>query len=307
MIIASIDMGTNTIRLLIAKKCKDCEFKYLYQDSQIARIGEGFGKSKIISKSALIRTERILLEYKNKILSYKVDKVFVVATSAVRESENGKWFVDLIRKETGFNIEVINSDYEAYLTQKGITYSLKEKVKNLKWCAFDLGGGSTEFILSKSEKLIDSFSIPLGVVKLLEKFIKNDPPCIDELESVRKFFVESLKSSINSKFKDIDLLVGNAGTVTSIAAIDMKIDKYSYEKTEGYLINKSSIENILDELLETDGIERLKKFPILKKGREDVITIGVFIVLAIMELFNKNEIMVTNGSLREGILIEHAC
>jgi exopolyphosphatase/guanosine-5'-triphosphate,3'-diphosphate pyrophosphatase len=306
MILAAIDMGTNTIRLLLAQKTEGCRFKVLYQESRIARIGEGFGKSRIITDAALTRTLNILNDYKKIIVNLKAENIVIVATSAIREAKNKESFVKLIKENTGFEINIISAQKEAYLTQLGIIYNIEDIISQKEWMAFDLGGGSTEFIFSQGKNFIDSFSIPYGVVKLLEMFVENDPPSAIELNNIRKFFLAELEKRYKHN-RNIDLVVGNAGTVTSLSAIDLKLIDYSYEKVEGYRLNSQSIDRILKRLLTLTKAERLKEFNILEKGREDVIVVGAVVVKSILEFFSKNYLIATNGSLREGLLIERFC
>jgi exopolyphosphatase/guanosine-5'-triphosphate,3'-diphosphate pyrophosphatase len=306
MILAAIDMGTNTIRLLLAQKTEGCRFKVLYQESRIARIGEGFGKSRIITDAALTRTLNILNDYKKIIVNLKAENIVIVATSAIREAKNKESFVKLIKENTGFEINIISAQKEAYLTQLGIIYNIEDIISQKEWMAFDLGGGSTEFIFSQGKNFIDSFSIPYGVVKLLEMFVENDPPSAIELNNIRKFFLAELEKRYKHN-RNIDLVVGNAGTVTSLSAIDLKLIDYSYEKVEGYRLNSQSIDRILKRLLTLTKAERLKEFNMLEKGREDVIVVGAVVVKSILEFFSKNYLIATNGSLREGLLIERFC
>ena len=305
MIYSSIDLGTNTIRLLIAEKLDGCKFRVLHQESRIARIGEGFGRKKIIGEAALKRTEKILYDYKKKIDKFNVKNTFAAATSAIREAKNRDWFLDNL-KRFGLDINIIDPKKEALLTHMGIVYSISDILDNKNWIAFDLGGGSTEFMFSKGNKLLSSFSIPLGAVKLLEMFINNDPPKPDELKKATDAFIDNLKHFTENK-DTIDFIVGNAGTVTSLAAIDLKLDRYSFEKTEKYILKKDNIRKILNELLQYTKNRRLEKYKVLEKGREDVIVVGAAVVESILDFLNKDSLITTNGSLREGLLIKGAC
>ncbi len=302
---ASIDVGTNTIRLLIAEKYEDCKFNFLHQESRIARVGEGFGKDKIIKKEALKRVLSVLLEYKNTIHQYGVKNVFVAATSAIREAENRDWFAQNVKK-VGFEFEIITPEEEAELTHTGIVYSIKDIIEDKRWIAFDFGGGSAEFMFSKGDKLLNSFSIPLGGVKLLEMFIKNDPPFEKELDQSSDYFKKQLEKYVKQPFES-DFIVGNAGTVTSLAAIDMNLETYSFEKTEKYKLKKDNIERIFRRLMSMDAKRRLENYKILEKGREDVIVVGAQIVKTILNFFKKDYIITTNGSLREGLLMSKVC
>ncbi len=304
MIVSSVDIGTNTIRLLVAKRVKECKFDFLFRKSRIARLGEGLSKSGYLSSNAINRAMDILAEYVDISKQFKAERIFTCATSAVREAKNGHEFVEKV-KGMGIDLKVIDANKEAYLTHKGIVYFLKDKLDGKKWVAFDLGGGSTEFMFSFGDKLKRAFSVPLGVVKLLETFIKHDPPLKSELDEAVSFFIDKLNGF--NPDKNVDIVVANAGTVTSLAAIDLKLEGYSYEKTEGYILKIKSVDKILDKMLKLNSHQRLEEFKILERGREDVIVIGAYLVKRLMEYFGKDYLMTTNGSLREGVLFEELC
>ncbi len=301
---ATIDMGTNTIRLLIARLRRHCVFDFLVQKSMIARIGEGFGHRRLITEAALQRTRKVLSEYKHLIDIHGVKDVFVAATSAIREAENGDWFVDSL-SDFGFHIEIISPEREAYLTHLGILYFQSDKLDSKRWLAFDLGGGSTEFIFSEGRKLIFTTSLPLGGVKLLERHVKHDPPLPEEIENLTLEFREALEKEL--PHFDPELIVGNAGTVTSLAAIDQGLTRYSHSATEGYCLKKERIERIARQMSQMSADDRLNRYKVLEKGREDVIVVGAYVVLTILEAFGAQYLITTNGSLREGLLIERVC
>lgn len=304
MIVSSVDIGTNTIRLLVAKKMDSCRFDFLYRESRIARLGEGLERSGSLKESAINRALKILLEFKQKAEELGVEKGVYCATSATREAKNRDEFLRRCR-EKGIEITVLDENEEAYLTHLGIVYFLKSRLTNKRWLAFDLGGGSTEFMLSCGSKLESSISIPLGVVKLLERFVKHDPPVEDELEYSTSFFIDRLKrSGIGQEF---EVLVANAGTVTTLAAIDMGLERYDYTLTEGYKLKRKNIDKILKKMLTLRAGDRLKRFKILEKGREDVIVVGAHLVLGLLNYFKKEYLLTTNGSLREGVLIKEFC
>ena len=304
MVVSSVDIGTNTIRLIIAKKLNDCKFEFIYRRSKIARLGESLEQSGYLKESAIKRALEILLEFKRIAEEFGVEKSIYCATSATREAKNRDEFLKSCHR-FGIEVSVLSPDEEAYLTHLGIVYFLKTKLKEREWLAFDLGGGSTEFMLSRNFKLESSFSVPLGVVKLLERFVKHDPPLEYELEHATSFFIERLKRAY--PVYSFETLVANAGTVSTLAAIDMDLERYSYELTEGYVLKKESIDKILKNMLRLKARDRLKKFKILEKGREDVIVVGAHLVLGLLDYFKKEHLITTNGSLREGVLIKEFC
>ncbi|WP_025209926.1 Ppx/GppA phosphatase family protein [Hippea sp. KM1] len=304
MIVASIDIGTNTIRLLIAKKEEPCRFDFLVQKSRIARLGEGFLPQKLLKAEAIERAVSILKDYLRIIDDFRVDRTIAVATSATREALNRDEFLERARS-LGLDIRVIDGVEEAVLTHLGIVYFLNGRIRNKSWVAFDLGGGSTEFMFSFDDRLKEAFSLPTGVVKLLEKHILNDPPSKDELLRIGDEFIGFLGEKV--KDRRVDEIVANAGTTTTLAAIDLKLKEYRHDIVEGHLLKKSTVESILKDMMSMSSEDRLRRYPILEKGREDVIVIGAYIIKRVLEFFGKDYLITTNGSLREGVIIREFC
>jgi exopolyphosphatase/guanosine-5'-triphosphate,3'-diphosphate pyrophosphatase len=293
--IAAIDIGTNTIRLAIADE-NTC--KVVLRLSKIARLGKG--SNGYLQEENIQKALEILDYYESLMKRYNCADYIAVATSAVREAKNKNAFLD----KTHLNIEVIDGLREASLSQKGILFAL-EYLKKERWAGFDLGGGSCEFIFCDKTHIIESFSVKLGVVKLLEQFCPNDPPTEENLQMVGlQFKKELLKNSLDF---ECDYLIGNAGTVTSLCAMDLNLTKYDYDKCENYRLSKDSVKRLLEEMISMDRASRLKRYPVLEEGREDVIVVGAKVVLTIMEIFHKDCVYTTNGSLLEGLIVEHFC
>ncbi|MGC8790647.1 MAG: hypothetical protein ACP5PO_03955 [Desulfurella sp.] len=293
--IAAIDIGTNTIRLAIAD---ETTCKLVLRLSKIARLGKG--SNGYLQEENIQKALYILSYYENLMKSYNCTDYKAVATSAIREAKNKDDFLN----KTYLNIEVIDGLKEAYLSQKGILYALNY-LKNKRWVGFDLGGGSCEFMFCENERIVKSFSVKLGVVKLLEQFCKTDPPSKKNLfDAGLAFKDELLKHKVTF---DFEYLIGNAGTVTSLAAMDLNLKTYDYEKCENYKLTQKSIEKLLNEMISMDKQSRLKHYPVLEEGREDVIVVGAQVVLSIMEVFGKDCVYTTNGSLLEGLIVENFC
>ncbi|OSS42344.1 Exopolyphosphatase [Desulfurella amilsii] len=293
--IAAIDIGTNTIRLAIADE-KTC--KIILRLSKIARLGKG--SNGYLQEENIQKALDILNYYESLMNHYNCTQYVAVATSAIREAKNKNALLD----KANLNIEVIDGLKEASFSQKGILFVL-EHLKKERWAGFDLGGGSCEFMLCDKTRIVKSFSVKLGVVKLLEQFCPTDPPTKENLRLAGlEFKSKLLQNPIDFEF---DYLIGNAGTVTSLCAMDLNLKKYDYDKCENYRLCKNNVERLLEEMISMDGISRLKRYPVLEEGREDVIVVGAKVVLTIMEIFNKDCVYTTNGSLLEGLIVEHFC
>ena len=301
MKIASIDIGTNTLRILIVE-CDNNKYKVLHQDREIVRLGEGLSKNGFLSKEPMERALVTLKRFKKICEDFKVDKVIPIATSAVREAKNKDEFINQVKIETGWDVRIISGEEEAYFTYLGVKYGLKLKEDFL---VFDIGGGSTEYICCYNES-VKYKSTNLGVVKLTEKFLKHDPPKEEEIENIRKLVKNTLKG-INMKKCKGKTVVGTAGTPTTIAAIDMKMSKYDPNKVHGYRISLERIEEIFEFLKSIPQRER-RKVPGLEKGREDLIIPGLIITIETLKAFKTNTLLVSEWGIREGVIIyETAC
>ena len=199
-ILAGIDIGTNTVRLLIAEVKDKYNFKEIRSERRITRLGEGLIENRRLMPSAEERTIFVLKEFWEILKGYPVEALTAVATSAVREAENGREFVERIKVETDFDVEVISGDEEAKRTFLGVVAGLNNKNSSL--LIMDIGGGSTEFIVSNNAVVLSSINTGLGVVKLTEKFAKSDPVTDRELKGLRNAIekeIKGLKDSLSQQ------------------------------------------------------------------------------------------------------------
>lgn len=298
MRIASVDIGTNTIRLLIADVNGKIEF--ITQKREIVRLGEGISVTGRLSQAAIERALGVLKRYKRLCVAFQVDLVIPVATSAVREASNREEFLAAVKKETGWDVRVISGDEEARLTYLGVKHGLNIKEP---FVVFDIGGGSTEYICVCGKLKIKS--LPIGVVKLTEDYIKHDPPLDGELEKLRKVvrgFLNELGDFEQCKKR---VVVGTAGTATTLAAIDLGLEEYDVQKVHGYKLSLDRIEGIYHRLRSIPSSERLK-IPGMEKGREDLIISGIIITIETLNFFESNFMIVSEWGIREGVILDAA-
>ena len=300
MRIASIDIGTNTFRILVGE-VKDKELKKLYIDRVITRLGGGFNKRGRITEDAAIRALRVLGRFADVLKKYQVEKIRAVATSVVRESINGYEFLERVLRETGIRAEVISGEEEARLTVKGVLKSVS--VNSEYSVILDVGGGSTEYALVERNEILGLTSTNLGVVHLTERFLKSDTPSKSDISVISEEIWNVLSSELlwmpkvsNNKLT----LIGTAGTPTTLAAIELGLEKYDPDLVNGFILKKNAVLKIFNTLIRIPAEERLR-IRGLEKGREDVIIPGALIVLKTMERFSTNEILVSDCGLLEGV------
>lgn len=304
LLFAGIDIGTNTLRLLIAEFSSDGKYRKVKSERHITRLGEGISSTGSLKETAMDRTLAVLKRFAKICSEYPLDGIFAVATSAVREASNGPDFINKVKSEAGLDVVVISGDEEARLTMLGISSGLD--LKGNDFLLMDIGGGSTEFIFASEGDIISKVSTDIGVVRFTEQHLKSDPPQSEEIEKLEIAISERLNklSVLNSVNKNMNVrLAGTAGTVTTLAAIDQKMTIYDPRKINGYKISREGIKDIRTLLLSMTMKKRME-LPGIEEGREDLIAAGVVLVDKVMEIFGFNEILVSDSGLREGLVID---
>lgn len=299
---ASVDIGSNTIRLLIMKRDERGEFHEVESERAIIRLGEGLHTEKRLLPHRIDLAVAALRRFQERCKRYGDVPMRLVATSAVREASNQQQFLQRVQDELGLTIDVIPWEEEARLTLEGVFWKLSGEGKSI--VTFDIGGGSTEFIASHGRTVDAVAGTSLGVVRLTERFIHHHPVDGQEYRALRAFLDAEL-AEVASRLghPQPELLIGTAGTVTTLAAMEHGIYPYDPEKVHGLVLSRETIERLNDELKSKSLEERLK-IRTLERGREDLIIAGTAIVLATMEAFGCPQLTVSEYSLREGILLD---
>ncbi|MGZ8385650.1 MAG: Ppx/GppA phosphatase family protein [Nitrospira sp.] len=302
--LAGIDLGTLTCRLLIADLASGHSLKELRSERRILRLGEGVDQAKRLSPVAMDRVIHCLQEWRNVINGYHVEATAIVATSAVRDAANRDEFLERVKREAGFEVEIITGDEEARRTLLGIRSGLPAGVTEI--LALDIGGGSTEFILDRPGRKPIVQSINIGVVRLCERVLHHDPPTAQELQQAREWVTRETKAAV----ADMDgyrqaTFVGTAGTVTSLSAMAQKLPTYEPARIHNYVLRLETIRELERALLTRTKAERVG-LPGLEKNREEVIAAGTIIIRTIMETLGQQSVLVSDLGLREGVLIDLA-
>jgi len=304
MRLAGIDIGTLTCRLLVADVDLPHQFNEIYADRRILRLGEGVDERKRLSEPAIARVVATLAEWKKKIAIYSIEAVSVVATSAVRESENRQEFLFRVKQETGWDIEILTGEEEARRTLLGIQFGLPHSI--IDFLGLDIGGGSTECILARHGQSPQVISLNLGVVRLLERVLYHDPPTVQDLQNAEACIDEQLAKVVKGFGEAPNIpLVGTAGTVTTLAAMAQRLKQYDRTRVHNYELTLATVKSLEKDLMEKTGSERLV-MPGLEPGREFVIVAGTLILRRLMEIFDFESCLVSDYGLREGILVDLA-
>lgn len=300
--IASIDLGTNTARLLIGS-CKDGRIERHHVARRITRLGGGFTRESGIARDAAERTLAAMTDFAGTLQAFNVDALRAVATSAVRDAVNRESFCSEIKAASGITLEVIPGDLEGWLTLRGVVSGLDVRPETL--LVFDIGGGSTEYTLAKGNDILFTRSLPLGVVRLTEG--KGSVAAIsDKIDRELIALASDLKAAGLTGLLPEATLVGTAGTATSLAAIDIGLVDYDYRQVNNHQLTATGISAIFDRLLPLSPAARLRQITGLERGREDLIVAGTLLTLKSMALLGLQSLKVSDFGLLEGVLLDLA-
>jgi len=305
---ASIDVGSNTLRLLIAQPSAGPLAIQLWKTidyaHRITRLGQGLHDSGKLSEAGMERTLDALKEFKSLIDRYKVQPqhIYAVATAAVREAENGLFFKELVQNRTGIDISIIRGEEEASRSLWGAVSVLHDETRK-EMLLFDIGGGSTEFIRARDNTMIDAISCKLGVVRLVEAHLRSDPPSAEEYLAMKDSALAHLAEVDRFWGKTSPVvparMVGTAGTVTTLAAVQMNLAPYDPKKVNNHRIEGDAFYHLRDKLLAMDHKQR-ESIPAIEAGRADLIIAGLSIIEAMMEKWNYDSFITVDAGLLEG-------
>ncbi len=296
MRIASIDIGTNTVRCLISEvRGGVLAPKAIYRD--IVRLGEGLGAKGELNPAAIERLTDVLTSYRAYIRESGCRKVRAVGTSALRDADRGGSIAGVLKEVLGSPVEVISGEEEARLTSIGMqagTGSMKDGL------LLDIGGGSTELIRVSTGTNIWWTSLPAGVVHLTEELLLDDPPTDRQVEALKVRFRDLLERQRDDGGEQ---LAGTAGTPTTLAAIELGIDDYDPTLVNGHVLSLDTVRGLVNRFLTMTSIERLTLTG-MEKGREDLIVAGSLMVLEVMDRWGFQEMIVSDWGLLEGIALD---
>jgi len=308
MKLASIDIGTNSTRLLITDY-QNNKFIPLERKMKITRLGKNLDEYNMIGKDSASKTVEVLSDYQRLIGDYDVKKFRVVGTSAIRKASNSDWFISCVYKHLGMKIDVVSGQEEARLSFYGavrdmdLNYPDYKAELNGKILVVDIGGGSSEFILGDCNynlQLVESLN--LGCVSLTEKFIGSSIPDTNSLSQMQQYVVNELEETTGkiNLYKPA-FIIGVGGTITTLAAVDLKLAAYNSEKIHRHSLSLKKIENIYKNLCRLD-LKGRKKVVGLHPGRADVIIGGTAIVLGVLKLLDIKDILVSERDILDGII-----
>ena len=292
---AAIDCGTNSTRLLIGNK-----FETLDRQMKITQLGQGLDKSGELSSKAMNRVLDALKDFRSSLDVHEVSEVRMVATSAARDASNSEDFFNQVESTIGVRPELLTGEEEGRLAFEGAIAELK--TSEGPCLILDIGGGSTEFVFG-NEKAENIYSSEIGCVRLTEEFFYNDPPLPEELHarlSVIGGHVDDASREIPEIGSGVTL-VGLAGTISCVAAIEIGLERYNREKIHHFHLSKDAVEDVFRTLATENRLERISN-PGLEEDRADVIVAGTAILVKVMRQLGFTECLVSESDILDGIL-----
>ena len=303
-VLASIDLGSHTARLLIAKKTgASGTLLPLLRKRAFIRAAQEFrpSKERLIGSKAIDNTLHVLKEFSSDLKAYHVSSIHPVATGVFREAVNGRDILKRIRLETGIDAKPISGNREAMLTGKGMLHALE--IGGNPFICFDLGGRSTEFMCGNG-KTTQVRSLPLGAVTLTQTYFHGDPP--DEEERARlSAHVDRCLNGAHLKQKDGTVLAGTGGTLITLAAMvhDISAEDINPENINGRVMRYVQILSLFEDMKHLSTRERIG-YRGLDEGRADIILAGCLVILKIMQYLDSDQLLVSYSDILEGILID---
>jgi|YelNatPaOPRAMG01_1025707.scaffolds.fasta_scaffold02264_14 exopolyphosphatase/guanosine-5'-triphosphate,3'-diphosphate pyrophosphatase len=299
---ASIDIGTNTVLMLVADVDTRLFIRRIADLCELPRLGKSVSQTGELDKEAIERTMNVLSRYVKSATDYGVDKILAFATSAVREAKNGEKFVRSVREKYGIEVAVITGEEEAELGYYGAVSSADDKLAPT--LVIDIGGGSTEISFGKKGRPLLVKSLRIGAVRLTEKFFAKVPPGETEVYQAELWTKEQLEDFPFPKVR-ADQAFATSGTATTLALIAQGIREFDIEAVEDFNLSYSVVCEIY-ERLEHSTPAQILSMTRAAEGRADVLFAGVLILKQIMSMAHLDSVRVTDRGIRYGFLFRNA-
>ena len=298
--VAAIDLGTNSIRLLVASAGEDGGLEEFARDMVITRIGRGVDRTGRIDPEARARTVAVLARYCRRARALHAERIRVAATSAVRDASNREDLERAVREHPGSDLEVISGEKEAALSFLGAARGLDAPGPYL---VLDIGGGSTEFAFG-TDGPEAAISTRLGSVRLTERFVLSDPPAPEELDAAREE-IERVLVEIERAVPvgETSTFIAVAGTATTVQAISLGLDHYDPERIHRTRLSRADAERVLADLAAMTDPERAA-LAVMTPGRGDVIVAGALVLVEVLRRFGFERALVSETDILDGLALE---
>ncbi len=308
--VAAVDIGTNSVRLLIADVAfleDKITLNTVKRLMTITRLGEGVDDSGMLKREAIERTLRVLKDYRSFMRQEQAQACEAVATSAVRDAANAPAFMEPLRNIMEIQPQVITGQEEARLSFLGATYDLDGLwPDNRRVLVADIGGGSTEIITGTPTEVLSRMSVDVGCVRMSERFLRSDPLGGSELNEMERH-IRSVLMEATEKARAFSsgLMVGLAGTVTTLSGLRLGLDRYQGEAIHHSWLSREDVDDIYRHLVSLN-IERRRDFMRLEPGRADIIVGGAAILRTLLQELAIERFLVSEKDILDGLAITAA-
>jgi len=265
--------------------------------SEITRLGEGVDARRRLLPLPIARTRNVLTDYRRAAEAHGAERTLAVATSAVRDADNGEAFLGEVEWSYGFTTRLLGGDEEAELTFRGVTSDRRLERPTL---VLDIGGGSTELVVAGPDGLSSQRSLDIGSVRLTERFLHSDPPTEAELSACTAHVQRTLPDGL-----EVEEAIGVAGTVTSLAAIDLELEEYDRDSVHGHALALPTIDRQVERLASLPLSDRVR-VPGLHPDRAPVIVAGAIIVRETLDRLDLEGLVVSERDILHGVALEAA-
>jgi exopolyphosphatase/guanosine-5'-triphosphate,3'-diphosphate pyrophosphatase len=289
MRVAAIDVGTNTVRLLVV------DSREIERAQRITRLGKGVDASGSLQPESIRRTLEAVVAFVDRARELGAGRIRIAGTSALRDAANREEFASGVREATGLELEVLDGKAEGRCAYLGATSWLGPG----SYVVCDIGGGSTELITAA-----DEVSVDVGSVRVRERFFASDPPTGAEVDAARTFVMDAITGGARSvTLTGDETLVGVAGTITTLAALALGLEEYESTRVHGSRLARSVVDEWSRRLLAmtADDVRRLGP---VEPGRADVIGAGSLILSVVMGVLGKDELLVSERDILDGLAAE---
>jgi exopolyphosphatase / guanosine-5'-triphosphate,3'-diphosphate pyrophosphatase len=300
--VAAVDLGTNSTRLLVAD-VDDGRVRELARETRITRLGEGVDARGRLLPLPIARVRNVLTDYRRAAEALGAEQTLAIATSAVRDAENGEAFLGEVEWSYGFATRLLSGHDEALLTFRGVT---SERTLRPGTIIVDVGGGSTELVAGGPDGVAWHESLDIGSVRLTERFLHADPPGAAELDecaaSVRALLAGRVRDDVRGSARTA---IGVAGTITSLAALDLELPEYDRDRVHGHRLGDEALRRRLDRLAAMPVAER-RDLPSLDPERAPVIVAGAVIVREVLAFLGLDGLEVSERDILDGAALAAA-
>lgn len=303
MRIAAIDIGSNSVRLLIGEAGRDAsgiELKAIARAGEPCRLARGLGETGRVDPELSARAIGIVGEFLERARSLGAGHVVIGATAALRDATNGPQVAADIERAAGIPVRILTAEMEARLIYESVAHGLGAAMRRSPCMVFDLGGGSTEVVSGVGEKAGRWTSLPFGAVTLTEKYLQGNPPSPEETDALLQGVRGDVMRQCALFPERTPVLAGVGGTITVLALVDRGLTHYEPSLVEGWQITPERLDELTHKLLEAPLSIR-RSWPAMGEGRADIVAAGVLVVKVLVERFPAPVLHCSTQGLRYGL------